>query len=124
MAKAVKFSISLSEKEYKALEAARRKAGRSRSQFIREALEARGARDTGGVSDGVHEDRDAYRSPLSPDIVDIAELRKRAIEAAGKLESGVPDLSIGHDAYLADAQAAGPFDSKRVGWVAREREKP
>jgi hypothetical protein len=138
MAGTKKVSISMSEGEYRALESARRKAGRSRSQFIREALEARGVLGGGGAkaskgagpakdapgSSVAGEERGPYRFPPPPDIVDGAELRRRAIEAAGKLESGVPDLSVGHDRYLADADAADLFASKRVGWLGKGREKP
>ena len=43
-------------------------------------------------------------------ITDAKELRQRAIEAAGRFESGVPDLSVGHDRYLADEQAVDGAD--------------
>lgn len=59
--------------------------------------------DTGGKS--ARESRIVYGS-LGPSVItDAKELRQRAIEAAGRFESGVPDLSIGHDRYLADEQA-------------------
>ncbi len=59
--------------------------------------------DTGGKS--VRESRVVYGSPGPSVITDAKELRQRAIEAAGRFESGVPDLSVGHDRYLADEQA-------------------
>lgn len=119
MAGAIKISISMPAGEYKALEAARRKAGRTRSQFIREALEAKGlagsdrtkpeksaGRPEGKAGlTGVNEERSPYGSPLPSEIIDRAELRRRAIAAAGRFESGAPDLSTEHDKYLTDADA-------------------
>lgn len=99
MAKTLKFSISMLAPEFKALEKARRRAGRTRSQFVREAVGAFGS---------VREDRSTYGSPCPADptdMTDIAERRQRAIAAAGRFESGVPDLSIEHDRYLGNAQA-------------------
>ena len=113
MAKTLKFSISMSAPEFKALEKARRQSGKTRSQFVREAVGAWGG--YGGASgaiarsvaaDGaVREDRSAYGSPHPADMTDMAELRRRALAAAGRFESGVPDLSIEHDRYLGDAPA-------------------
>jgi hypothetical protein len=137
MAGTIKFSISLSEGEYKALESARRKAGRTRSQFIREALEARGPASAGGAKagqiggraargggrTGLNEERGPYGSPLPSEIIDIAELRRRAIAAAGLLDSGVPDLSIEHDKYLSDAEADDLCETKRAGRAAKDGEK-
>lgn len=64
--------------------------------------------DTGGKS--VRESRVVYGSPGPSMITDAKELRQRAIEAAGRFESGVPDLSVGHDRYLADEQAVDGAD--------------
>ena len=108
MAKTLKFSISMSAPEFKALEKARRQFGKTRSQFVREAVGA-----WGGAVGSVREDRSAYGSPCPADptdMTDIAERRQRAIVAAGRFESGVPDLSAGHDRYLADEQAADGAD--------------
>ncbi|MDW7760013.1 MAG: ribbon-helix-helix protein, CopG family [Acidobacteriota bacterium] len=104
MAKTVKISISMPASEFKALEAGRRKAGRTRSQYIRDILAAYGATFTGsgGKGGAVREDRSLYGSPLPADLTDKAELRRRAISAAGRFESGLSDLSIGHDRYLTD----------------------
>ncbi|MCJ7587020.1 MAG: ribbon-helix-helix domain-containing protein [Candidatus Aminicenantes bacterium] len=137
MAGTVKFSISLSEGEYKALESARRKAGRTRSQFIREALEARGAASAGGAKagqiggravrgggwTGLNEERGPYGSPLLSEIIDSEELRRRAIAAAGRFDSGVPDLSIEHDKYLTDSEVDDRFETKRAGRAAKDGEK-
>lgn len=103
MAKTLKFSISMSAPEFKALEKARRQSGKTRSQFVREAVG-----EWGGAVGPVREDRSAYGSPCPADptdMTDIAERRQRAMAAAGRFESGVPDLSIEHDRYLGDAPA-------------------
>lgn len=106
MAKTIKFSISMPAPEFKGLEVARRKAGRTRSQFIRESvLKAHDGQTTGWEAGSVREDRSAYGSPYPADMTDMAELRRRAIAAAGKFESGVPDLSVEHDRYLTDPEA-------------------
>ena len=108
MAKTLKFSISISAPEFKALEKARGRAGTTRSQFVREAVGA-----WGGAVGSVREDRSTYGSPCPADLTDIAERRQRAIEAAGRFESGVPDLSVGHDRYLGDAPAEDGVDNGR-----------
>lgn len=53
----------------------------------------------------VKEGRSHYGSPLPPEITDPEELRRRAIAAAGRFESGVSDLSTGHDRYLTEDRA-------------------
>jgi hypothetical protein len=97
MAKTVKFSISMPAPEFKALEVARRKAGRTRSQFIRESVPK--------AHDGQTADHGAYGSPHLANMTDTLELRQRAIAAAGMFESGVSDLSVEHDRYLTDPEA-------------------
>jgi len=103
MTKTLKFSISMLAPEFRALEKARRQSRKTRSQFVREAVGA-----WGGAVGSVREDRSAYGSPCPADptdMTDIAERRQRAIAAAGRFESGVPDLSLEHDRYLGDAPA-------------------
>lgn len=51
------------------------------------------------------EDRRTYGSPCPADLTDMQELKRRAVAAAGRFESGFPDLSIEHDRYLADKPA-------------------
>ena len=105
MTKTVKFSISMPAPEFQALETARRKAGKTRSQFIREAI-LKGAteRTAGDGSLSVQEEGSDYRAPQPTDITDMAELRKRAIAGAGMFESGVSDISVEHDRYLTDRE--------------------
>jgi len=44
--------------------------------------------------------------------IDVAELRRRAIAAAGSFRSGASDLSVNHDRYLAeDDSVSGPADA-------------
>jgi hypothetical protein len=113
MGKAVKFSISVSTEEFKALEAARRESRSTRSQFIRSAI-LKGAvkRTPGDGSLLVREEGGDYQAPQPADITDMAELRKRAMAAAGMFASGVPDLSVEHDRYLADPEAGTKGESR------------
>ena len=127
----MKFSISMPASEFKALEAGRRKAGRTRSQYIRDILMAEriDAKETSkktqameGPSSGtgtVGEERSAYGPPLPGGLTDASELRRRAIAAAGCFESGLTDLSIGHDRHLADPpdedEEKGPGTSGEAG---------
>lgn len=56
----------------------------------------------------VAEEKGLYGSHEAPPITDARELRRRAVEAAGRFESGVADLSTGHDRYLAEGHSDGP----------------
>ena len=106
MPKTVKFTISMSAAEFKHIESLRRRTGRTRSQFIRDAIAA-----LSHVADqprSVKEEHPEYGAPPAPDalqIVDPAERRRRAIAAAGRFHSGAADLSSGHDRYLDEAFA-------------------
>lgn len=91
----------MSAPEFRALEKARRRAGTTRSQFVREAVRA----SCGGAVGSVREDRSTYGSPCPADLTDMRELRRRAVATAGRFESGVPDLSIEHDRYLGNTPA-------------------
>ena len=104
MPRTMKFSISMPASEFKALEAGRRKAGRTRSQYIRDILAAEGidAKEKPEMTPRIGEERSAYGPPLPEGLTDASELRRRAIAAAGRFESGLTDLSIGHDRHLAD----------------------
>lgn len=98
-----KFSVSMPVPDFNEIEAARRKAGQSRSQFLREAVlgeSGRRTRETGPVA--VKEGRAAYVTMEPTVMADAAEQRKRAIAAAGAFASGLPDLSTGHDGHLTD----------------------
>ena len=46
-------------------------------------------------------------------MTDIAELRRRALAAAGRFASSLPDLSVGHDRYLGDEQAEDGVENGR-----------
>lgn len=61
----------------------------------------------------VKEERTNYGSPHPADLTDMAELRRRAIAAAGRFESGLPDLSVDHDRYLAEEQAKDGAENRR-----------
>lgn len=107
----VKFSISMPASDFKEIERACRKSGRSRSQFLREAVLGAPGRRPGEAGPGdVREERAAYAILDPAAMTDAAESRRRAIAAAGAFSSGVGDLSAGHDKYIADA---GPDRDQR-----------
>jgi hypothetical protein len=106
MRKTVKFTISMSAAEFKVIESLRRKTGRTRSQFVRDAVAAWRHRPVQTLS--VKEDQAEYGTPPAPDISDMTDLterRRRAISAAGKFRSGAGDLSSKHDRYLEEILA-------------------
>lgn len=115
MGNAIKFTISMPAGEFKELEALRRKAGKTRSQFVRDAVRGWGSgeleRPIGAptAAAGVKEDSPRYGAPAPtlPEFTDMAELRRRAIAASGRFRSGVADLSTAHDRYLEDGFAGG-----------------
>ncbi len=101
MSKTVKFTVSMSAAGFKELESMRRKTGRTRSQFIRDAIRAWTV-DTVRPS-GVKEEAGEYKKEASIDLTDLEERRRRALAAAGRFRSGISDLSSKHDEYLEDA---------------------
>ena len=114
MGNTIKFTISMPAGEFKALEATRRKAGKTRSQFVREAVRAwesaEGERpaEIPKAAAAVKEDSARYGAPgpALPELTDSTERRRRAIAAAGRFRSGVADLSSAHDSYFEDGFAA------------------
>lgn len=101
MSKTVKFAVSMSEEVFKDLESLRRKTGWTRSQFIRDAIRSWKAEFTRPPQ--VREKAEEYKKELPTDIIDPAELRKRAIAAAGRFRSDISDLSKNHDQYLEES---------------------
>jgi len=115
MSKAAKFAVSMSEAEFKGIEAERRRAKKTRSEFIREAIRAweRQRREgragaAGSPGAGIREDARRYELlKAAPEtLADAAELRRRAIAAAGAFRSGASDLSTNHDRYLGEHGSA------------------
>lgn len=104
MSKTAKFTISMTVSAFKEIEALRRKTGKSRSQIVREAIQALKAESSRMAA--VKEERAAYGMPEPEAIIDPEERRKRAIAAAGRFRSGVSDLSTNHDHYLEESFAA------------------
>ncbi|MGA2363284.1 MAG: ribbon-helix-helix domain-containing protein [Candidatus Aminicenantales bacterium] len=134
MSKAAKFAVSMPEAEFKIIEAERRRAKKTRSEFIREAVRAWRRRESGqGVTgayalwSSVKEEPGRYgpgtpaRETPEPEYPkDVAELRRRAIAAAGSFRSEASDLSANHDKYLEQdyvvtGQAAAVDDEKKSG---------
>lgn len=109
MKKTTKFTISVPAAEFKEIEASRRKSGRSRSQFIRDAVRAwKPLPQEMGV---VREARSLYSpspEPVWDGLTDIEERRKRAIAAAGRFHSGSNDLGESHDRHLEEAYGEAP----------------
>lgn len=93
----------MSAAEFKELESLRRKRGGTRSQFIRDAIRVLKQKDSHSL--GVKEDMSEYKKEIPTDLVDLKERRRRAIAAAGRFRSGIPDLSLKHDEYLGKAYA-------------------
>jgi hypothetical protein len=120
MSRTVKFTVSVPGLLYKELEALRLRTGMSRSQLVREAL--RGLEPLAGevlsgekgTPAGVREEPARYGGPASAlrEITDPAERGHRALSAAGRFRSGLPDLSKDHDKYLDDAYAAGGAETE------------
>jgi predicted DNA-binding protein len=104
MSKTVKFAVSMPEEVFKELEALRRRIGWTRSQFIREAINAWKAEDL-RIS-GIKEEAEEYRKEIPSNFIDQDERRRRALAAAGRFRSGISDISIRHDKYLEDAYSA------------------
>jgi hypothetical protein len=104
MSKTIKFAVSMPEKAFKELETLRRKMGWTRSQFIRDAINAWKTEDL-RVS-GIKEEAGEYRKEIPSDFIDQDERRRRALAAAGRFRSGKSDISINHDKYLEDAFSA------------------
>jgi Asp-tRNA(Asn)/Glu-tRNA(Gln) amidotransferase B subunit len=101
MSKTVKFAVSMSEESFRELESLRNKAGWTRSQFIRDAIRSWKAEFIRPLR--VKEESEEYRKEVPPDIIDPTEKRHRAIAAAGRFRSGIPDLSTKHDKHLDDS---------------------
>ncbi len=96
----------MSVAEFKDIESLRRRTGRTRSQFIRDAVAAWRGGPCRTLS--VKEDQKEYGAPPASDFADMTDLterRRRAIAAAGKFRSGAADLSSNHDRYLEEALA-------------------
>ncbi len=125
MSGAVKFTVSVPGPVFKAIEALRRKTGKSRSQFVRDAILSLGSKagqrppEETAAGSVVREGSVRYGAPASSflEMTDKTERRRRAIAAAGRFRSRRPDLSTNHDKYLADAYEAvsGPDSSSAAG---------
>jgi hypothetical protein len=104
MARMIRTIISLPAEEKKWLDAYGERHAISSAQVVRLAireLQSRTGEGTPPGAKGVREGSTAYGPPVTPDLVDMAEVKRRAAAAAGRFASGVPDLSVDHDRYLA-----------------------
>jgi hypothetical protein len=112
MRKTAKFAVSMPETEFKNIEAERRRAKNTRSEFVRVAVRAwllGEGRAGAAVAPGSAVKGDPGRHELlkaAPEtLADITELRRRAIAAAGMFRSEASDLSANHDKYLEESYA-------------------
>ena len=67
----------------------------------------RASRPPNAVNDPVHADQ----MNCSSDGIDREERRRRALSVVGAFASGVDDLSVNHDEYLAEAYANADGDA-------------
>jgi hypothetical protein len=104
MGKTVKFAISMSEEDFEELESLRQRTGRTRSQFMRDAV--RSWKEEFMRPLGVKEGPGEYKREVPTDLIDLEERRRRAIEAAGRFRSDISDISLKHDEHLEDIYAA------------------
>ncbi len=122
MARMTRTIISIPEDEKKWIDGFGKRHRVSSAEVVRLAVREfrRQRAGTGTGADGakVTEERSVYGPPLPADIVDPEELKRRAIAAAGRFESNVPDLSIKHDQYLADEWTEGGIKSGSPGGPA------
>ena len=93
----------------------RSKKGVTRSQFIRNAVRAWKEEPFRPIE--IREETGVYKKAIPMDIVDLEERRKRAMAAAGRFRSGIPDLSSNHDKHLEEAysEAMPGKSGKKVG---------
>jgi hypothetical protein len=100
MEKTIKFTISMSKKEFEELESLRHKTGRTRSQYIRDAVRVWKEEFLRPL--GVKEGPGEYKREILNDFVDHEERRRRALAVAGRFRSDISDISVKHDEHLAD----------------------
>ncbi len=102
-----KFTISMPQNVFTAIEDVRQKTGQSRSSIILEAVSAwlRQSKESrqGIWSPAVKEESAGYGSRSF--LNDPDELRKRAIAAAGRFHSKTGELSTEHDKILSESYA-------------------
>ncbi len=135
MKKTAKFTISMPETEFKKLESRRRKAGKTRSAFVLDAIRAwglGGEEPQGSLSQKRLAKEDAGRygaGGLGPEIpapkplTGTSETRRAAIAAAGRFKSMTGDLSKKHDEILAD-EYADSAPERSTDDLAKSRRNP
>ena len=119
MARMIRTIISIPADEKKWLDGYGKRHRMSSAEVVRKAVREfrtthgeeglrTGAAGAGAEFRMVAEGKAPYGPHEAPPIADARELRRRAIEAAGRFDSGVADLSTGHDRYLAEGHSDGP----------------
>jgi hypothetical protein len=81
----VRTQIQLTERQTQRLKALAKERGVSMAELIRESVD---------------------KLLESPAVIDREERKRRAIAVAGRFRSGLTDLGVNHDEYLAEAYEA------------------
>jgi len=117
MARMTRTIISIPAEEKKWLEGYGKRFKISSAEIVRKAVrEYRRANEPSNAgSKPVTEDRGVYGPPAPSGITDVGELRRRAIEAAGRFESGIQDLSVTHDLYIGEDPRTDGADNEKRG---------
>jgi len=126
MKKTAKFTISMPQKDFQALEDFRIQSGETRSAFVLRAVRALRMRreDSGSLASGsasVMEESVPYGKkefgidiPDIQPLVDPAEFRARAIAAAGRFRSVEGDMSERHDDVLEEDFSDSPAGQRTI----------
>ena len=106
----------MSDEEFEELESLRQRTGRSRSQFVRDAVRAWKEEFIQPL--GIKEERGEYKREIAADLIDLEERRRRAIAASGRFRSDISDISLKHDEHLEEiyveiAQKKGKAKAKK-----------
>jgi metal-responsive CopG/Arc/MetJ family transcriptional regulator len=114
MGKTIKFTISMSEEDFEELESLRQRTGKSRSQFMRDAV--RTWKEEFMRPLGIKEETGEYKREIPSDLINLEERRQRAIAAAGRFRSDISDISLKHDEHLEEiyAEIAQKKDKEKI----------
>jgi hypothetical protein len=96
----VRTQIQLDERQAERLKAVAASRGLSMAEWIRRAVDS---------------------ALLSGGLTDKEEQRRRAIAAAGRFDSGITDISVEHDKYLAEAFGDHLPSSERMAHKLKDR---
>ena len=106
----------MTKEEFEDIESLRQRTGKTRSQFIRDAVRAWKEDYRRPLT--VKEEAGEYKIEMPTDLIDLEERRRRAIAAAGRFRSDISDISLKHDEHLEEiyveiAQKKGKAKAKK-----------